>query len=110
MGERETGDILHGRQISCTDSQTTWKLICKISEKTCQIHYPLLFESVTVFICEQVSLDKDVGQKAVVKVGTECVLSRTTSRSFDSDDETLLLSANISRNPCHGTLDSCSLG
>ena len=80
MGKRERsyqwiGSLLNGRRISFTDSKTSWKLIYKISEKTCQTDYPLPFESVTVFICEQLSGD-DVGQRAVMKVRTECVVDR----------------------------------
>jgi hypothetical protein len=69
---RWIGNILNGRTISFTDTKTAWKLTYKISEKTCQIHYPRPFESVAVFVCEQVSGD-DVGQKAIMKIRTECV-------------------------------------
>lgn len=67
------GRLLDGREVSFTDSKTTWELTYKISEKTCQIRYPLPFESVTVFVCEQVSGDH-IGQKAIMKVRTEYVM------------------------------------
>lgn len=68
-----TGDLLNGRLVSLTDSRTTWKLIYKISERTCQIHYPLPFGLVAVFICEQVA-GNNLGWKAVMKVKTESVI------------------------------------
>ena len=67
-----TGDLHDCREISFTDSRTTSKLSDKISEKVCQVlYYPSPFESVAVFVCEQVSPGNDVGRKAIMKVRTE---------------------------------------
>jgi hypothetical protein len=65
-----TADFLDGKEFSFEDSGT-WRLIHKISEKTCQRCYPRPFESVTVFICEKVSGRANIRQKAIMKVRTE---------------------------------------
>jgi hypothetical protein len=64
------GGLLDGLEITFAESKTTWKLTRRISEKTCQIRYPLPFESVTVFACKQVS-GSDVGRTAIMKIRTE---------------------------------------
>ena len=78
-----TGDCLNGREIYFEDSKATWKLISKVSEKTCQIDYSPPYESVTVFACEQVGGD-NVGRKAIMKVRTEYV--RCWERHFEFVD------------------------
>jgi hypothetical protein len=62
-------DYFNHKEISFADSGT-WRLIHKISEKTCQLDYPPPFESITVFICKKACGD-GVGQKAVMKIRTE---------------------------------------
>lgn len=77
MGKRESefqwiGDYLDSKKITLKDSGT-WKLIDKISEKTCQQWHTYPFESVTVYVCEKVSSESDAGERAIMKIRTECV-------------------------------------
>lgn len=76
MGKRNKefhwiANYLHGKEITFADSGR-WRLIHKISEKTCQQYYSYPFEAVTVFICEKLS-GEDMGQRAIMKIRTEYV-------------------------------------